>query len=262
MKRPISTYPFPANRLFSANWSFSANRSFSAVRSFSPDRPFSPDQPFSADRPFSVNRPFSANRPFSTYFDLIFIFSVPTTVYQKPLGQIFLKDSANKTFVIQRQKQVPNDSKVQMQHGPSGPNTVHSGPQSNSGPEVRTLSQGPSGPHGQGSHGPGQHGQPHGQGSNSGQPTVTAYESSGYQKQPTRLTSNGTNYEIKGIPSSQSTYSNDQRPHVLSVFPRKSIIQVKYFLILTVPPYCRFKQSRLALEISEISNKILICLAE
>ena len=128
-----------------------------------------------------------------------------------------------------------------MQHGPSGPNTVHSGPQSNSGPDggLRTLSgQGPSGPHGQ------QHGQPHGQphgqshgqgqhgptGSNSGQPTVTAYESSGYQKQPTRLTSNGTNYEIKGIPSTQSTYSNDQRPHVLSVFPRKSIIQVNQIL--------------------------------
>ena len=151
---------------------------------------------------------------------MIYIFSVPTTVYQKPLGQIFLKDSANKTFVIQRQKQVPNDSKVQMQGGPS-----HS---SNQGQEtVRTLSTqgqqgpggGPSGPHGgQGQHGPS---------GNSGQPTVTAYESS-YQKQPTRLTSNGTNYEIKGIPNSQSTYSNDQRPHVLSVFPRKSIIQVNY----------------------------------
>ena len=107
-----------------------------------------------------------------------------------------------------------------MQGGPS-----HS---SNQGQEtVRTLSTqgqqgpggGPSGPHGgQGQHGPS---------GNSGQPTVTAYESS-YQKQPTRLTSNGTNYEIKGIPNSQSTYSNDQRPHVLSVFPRKSIIQVNY----------------------------------
>ena len=168
---------------------------------------------------------------------LIHIFSVPTTVYQKPLGQIFLKDSANKTFVIQRQKQVPNDSKVQMQGGPS-----HS---SNQGQEtVRTLStpgqQGPgsSGPHGgQGQHGPS---------SNSGQPTVTAYESS-YQKQPTRLTSNGTNYEIKGIPNSQSTYSNDQRPHVLSVFPRKSIIQVNYesfsrnFKLLTVTDHTESK---------------------
>ena len=238
MKRPILTYrpcstnrPFPTNRLFSTNRLFPANWPFSANRSFSIH------WPFSVNRSFSANRLFSTKRPFSTDFDLIFIFSVPTTVYQKPLGQIFLKDSANKTFVIQRQKQVPNDSKVQMQHGPSGPNTVHSGPQSNSGPEVRTLSQGPSGQHGQGPHGQGQHGQPHGQGSNSGQPTVTAYESSGYQKQPTRLTSNGTNYEIKGIPSSQSTYSNDQRPHVLSVFPRKSIIQVISSSILTVTSY-------------------------
>ena len=147
-----------------------------------------------------------------------------------------------------------------MQHGPSGPNTVHSGPQSNSGPEVRTLSQGPSGPHGQGPHG-----QPHGQGqhgstgSNSGQPTVTAYESSGYQKQPTRLTSNGTNYEIKGIPSSQSTYSNDQRPHVLSVFPRKSIIQVKNIFHFNSNAVFSVEQSRLELE---ISDKILIYLAE
>ena len=155
---------------------------------------------------------------------MIYIFSVPTTVYQKPLGQIFLKDSANKTFVIQRQKQVPNDSKqVQMQGGPS---TVHS---SNQGPEtVRTLSTG----QGPGSSGP--HGGQHGPSGNSGQPTVTAYESS-YQKQPTRLTSNGTNYEIKGIPNSQSTYSNDQRPHVLSVFPRKSIIQVSLRFSCHIP---------------------------
>ena len=146
-----------------------------------------------------------------------------------------------------------------MQHGPSGPNTVHSGPQSNSAPEVRTINQGPSGPHGQAPHGSGQHGQPHGQGSNSGQPTVTAYESSGYQKQPTRLTSNGTNYEIKGIPSSQSTYSNDQRPHVLSVFPRKSIIQVISSFILTVTSYFFAFSAKF---LQEISDKILICLAE
>ena len=59
---------------------------------------------------------------------------------------------------------------------------------------------------------------------------VTAYESvTPYQKQPTRLTSaNGNSYEIKGIPSSQSSYANNNQrgPHVFEVLSRKSIIQV------------------------------------
>ena len=116
------------------------------------------------------------------------IFSVPTTVYQKaPINtQIFLKDSA-KTFVIQRPK---NDN----------------GQQSNKP----------------------NNNQPSSSSSNSQPTQVTAYEStqSHYQqKQPTRLTTNGNSYEIKGIPPNQNNYSNGNR-HIFEVVNRKSIIQV------------------------------------
>ena len=86
-----------------------------------------------------------------------------------------------------------------------------------------------------------------GQGQNGGQklrqqtsqpPTqVTAYESSGHypQKQPTRLTTNGSSYEIKGLPPNQTGYSNGGRQqHIFEVVnTRKSIIQVLASLLPT-----------------------------
>ena len=104
------------------------------------------------------------------------------------MSQILLKESGvNKTFVIQRPK-----------HEGPGP-TMTQQPKQNQPPQP-------------------QHAQ------------VTAYESSPahYQpKQPTRLTTNGSSYEIKGLPPPQGNFSNGGQRHIFEVVNRKSIIQVK-----------------------------------
>ena len=109
------------------------------------------------------------------------------------MSQILLKESGvNKTFVIQRPK-----------HEGPGPTMTHQQPKISQNQPQQPM------------------GSSHAQ--------VTAYESSPahYQpKQPTRLTTNGSSYEIKGIPPSQGNFSNGGQRHIFEVVNRKSIIQV------------------------------------
>lgn len=127
-------------------------------------------------------------------------FSVPTTVYQKtPINQIFLKDSA-KTFVIQRPKEsIKTPKQATSQPSSSSSNSSGGG----------NISQ-------------------------AVQSQVTAYDSTQthyQQKQPTRLTTNGSSYEIKGIPPNQNNYQNGNRQqHIFEVVNRKSIIQVCHWI--------------------------------